>query len=92
MRHFLMFKFTEFLRIINSADDPLQATVHSYASTAFYAFSALIRWNIKQMVRIDSLAPYWLETLHLVSYLSSPLLHRARELELSDEFGHDLKI
>jgi hypothetical protein len=42
MQHFLMFKFTEFLRIINSADDPLQATVQLYARTAFYAFSALI--------------------------------------------------
>jgi hypothetical protein len=42
MQHFLMCKFTEFLRIIDSADDPLQATVHSYASTAFYALSALI--------------------------------------------------
>jgi hypothetical protein len=42
MQHFLMFIFIEFIRIINSADDPLQATVYSYASTAFYAFSALI--------------------------------------------------
>jgi hypothetical protein len=39
---FLMFEFTEFLRIINSADDPWQATVHWYVRTAFYAFSALI--------------------------------------------------
>jgi hypothetical protein len=53
-----MCKFTEFLRIINSADDPLQATVHSYASTAFYAFSALIHSNIKKMMQIDFLAPY----------------------------------
>jgi hypothetical protein len=35
MQYFLMFKFTEFLRIINSADDPLQGTVRMYARTVF---------------------------------------------------------
>ena len=42
MQHFLMFKFTEFIRIINSADDPLLVTVHWYARNDFYAFSALV--------------------------------------------------
>ena len=56
MQHFLMFKFTEFIRIINSADDPLLVTVHWYARNEFYAFSALLHLNIKQMIQIDSLA------------------------------------
>ena len=42
-----MFKFTEFIRIINSADDPLLVTVHWYARNEFYAFSALLHLNIK---------------------------------------------
>jgi hypothetical protein len=40
--HFSIFKFTEVIRIIHSAEDPVQATVHWYVGTAFYDFSALI--------------------------------------------------
>jgi hypothetical protein len=42
MQHFLMFKFIELIRIINSADDPLLVTLHWYARNGFYAFSALV--------------------------------------------------
>jgi hypothetical protein len=38
-----MFKFTELISIITSADDPLQATVHLYARAAFSPFSTLIQ-------------------------------------------------
>ena len=78
MQHFLMFKFTEFIRIINSADDPLFVTGHGSTRNGFYAFSALVHLNIKQMMQIDSLAQYWLETLRLMSFLSSPLLYCGR--------------
>ena len=53
-----MSKFTEFIRIINSADDPLLVTGHGSTRNGFYAFSALVHLNIKQMIQIDSLAQY----------------------------------
>jgi hypothetical protein len=43
------------------------------------------------MIQIDSLASYLLETVRLMSFLSSPLLYCGRQLGLSGELGRDRK-
>jgi hypothetical protein len=43
------------------------------------------------MIPVDFLASYLLETVRLMSFLSSPLLYCGRQLGLSGELGRDRK-